>query len=337
MPSLAIDQIKTGTRHRRDLGDIDALSQSMVEVGLLHPVVVTPDNNLVAGMRRIAAAKRLGWTSISVCVAKTLDDARKLLIAERDENTCRKDFAPSEAVALGKELEEFEKPKAEERKREHGKTAPGKPKNTGGKLPPVLNAEKNNDSGKTRDKVAEAVGMSGRTYEKAKAVVKAAESDPEKFGDLAQKMDDSGKVNAAFKELQKRQQEPAKSEEDISEEEEKATPTVLDENENPVPEQAIPAFNQLPELKDLVKTLDGAAKEVERLGKSPVGLHMHWQSAQTQIKGARQTIRQGRPAFVCPYCNGKQADCSACKGQGWVTVATYDQRPESLEEKGRKK
>ena len=34
------------------------------------------------------------------------------------------------------------------------------------------------DKGKSRDKVAAAVGMSGETYRKAKAVVEAAEQDP---------------------------------------------------------------------------------------------------------------------------------------------------------------
>jgi len=38
--------------------------------------------------------------------------------------------------------------------------------------------------GKTRDKVAELTGVSGRTLDKATAVVEAAESDPEKFGHL---------------------------------------------------------------------------------------------------------------------------------------------------------
>jgi len=38
--------------------------------------------------------------------------------------------------------------------------------------------------GKTRDKVAEFTGVSGRTLDKATAVVEAAESDPEKLGHL---------------------------------------------------------------------------------------------------------------------------------------------------------
>ena len=93
------------------------------------------------------------------------------LKAERDENTCRKDFCPSEAVGLGERLEKLLKPEAEKRKKEHGDTAPGRKSNTSGKLPAV-------SKGETRDAVGAAVGMSGRTYEKAKAVMAAAKANP---------------------------------------------------------------------------------------------------------------------------------------------------------------
>jgi hypothetical protein len=83
--------------------------------------------------------------------------------------------AQQEAVAMGKKLEPLERRKAKERQKEHGGTAPGKPKNTGEKFSPVNAAD-----GKTRNKVAQALGMSGPTYEKAKAVVAAAKSERKK-------------------------------------------------------------------------------------------------------------------------------------------------------------
>jgi len=46
--------------------------------------------------------------------ARTLNEAVRALVAERDENTCRKDFAPSEAVALARDLEPFERQDARE-------------------------------------------------------------------------------------------------------------------------------------------------------------------------------------------------------------------------------
>src|SRR5262249_22328033 len=70
----------------------------------------------------------------------------------------------------------------------------------GGKFPPPSGA-----NGKTRDKVAEAVGMSGRTYEKAKQVVEAAKAEPEKFGDLPEAMDKDGSVHKVHVEMKQRQ------------------------------------------------------------------------------------------------------------------------------------
>jgi len=195
---MKISEIVVGTRYRHDLGDIAGLAKSTRELGVLQPILVTPDNRLIAGARRLAAAKELGMEGVPVRVLDGLDDALLLLKAERDENTCRKDLTPSEAVAMGTALEELERPKAEARKREHGRTAPGR-KNTGGNLPPV-----NGEAGKTREKVAEAVGMSDGTYRKAKEVVAVAEAEPEQFGDLAQRMDATGKVDGAYQEMRKR-------------------------------------------------------------------------------------------------------------------------------------
>ena len=188
---LPIDQIQVGQRHRKDMGDIPDLAASIKELGLLQPIVVLPDYRLVAGQRRLEAMKSLGWIEVPAVIASDLDDALCLLQAERDENQCRKDFARSEAVALGRAIEAIEAPKAKQRQVERG----GRPKNTGGKLPPV------SDRGKTRDKVGEAVGMSGRSYDKVKAVVAAAEADPERFGPVVEEMDETGKVEPAYQQV----------------------------------------------------------------------------------------------------------------------------------------
>jgi hypothetical protein len=109
--------------------------------------------------------------------------------------------------------------------------------------------------------------------------------------------------------------------------------TLLDEDGLDLPPQAVEAFNALPELRKLLKAMDDLGKEIERIGKSPLGACMHWDSARSSLKAARKTMYQGRPAHVCPYCKGKDQECNACKGRGWVTRAVYEQRPK---EQGRK-
>src|SRR5215470_3401505 len=64
--TFAVADIKIGERHRKDMGDIDGLAASMDSLTLLQPIVVRPDGTLIAGERRLHAAKRLGWTEIRV-------------------------------------------------------------------------------------------------------------------------------------------------------------------------------------------------------------------------------------------------------------------------------
>jgi DNA modification methylase len=202
---VKIADIKIGKRVRQDIGDLDDLCRSIEEVGLLQPVVVNPELELVAGRRRIEAFKKLGRTDIPATVAKTLADALLKLKAERDENTCRKPFTPSEAVAMGEKLEGFKKPEAEAAKKDGhkkgGKTAGrGRPKPTqkvAGKVP--------TSNGRVTDQVAPAVGMKRKTYEKAKAVVAAAKKHPEVFAPVVAKMNETGNVNAAFIEVKRQE------------------------------------------------------------------------------------------------------------------------------------
>jgi ParB family chromosome partitioning protein len=56
---IDIASIRVGERRRTDMGDIDSLARSIADVGLLQPVAVTRDGELIAGERRIRAFERL--------------------------------------------------------------------------------------------------------------------------------------------------------------------------------------------------------------------------------------------------------------------------------------
>lgn len=186
---------------REELGDIDKLAASMKAIGLLHPVVINSKNQLICGTRRLAAAEKLGWKRIDVRRVSSLDQAVSALVAERDENTCRENLTPLEQVELGRKLEELEWPDA--RKRQATSTGGRNPKlkPASGNLPEAANGE-------TREKVGEAVGMSGVTYQRAKAVVEAAEENPEKFGHLKEELKKPRSVNRAYDELKSKKRKP---------------------------------------------------------------------------------------------------------------------------------
>jgi hypothetical protein len=196
--TLLVEAIRIGERARRDTGDLKPLMDSLSVVGLLHPIVVSPDYLLISGYRRLQAVKALGWAEVPVTVAEWISDAVSALKAERDENTCRLDFRPTEAIALGMRIEEIERRNAKKRQdRTSAKNTETGRFSTGGKLPQV-------DSGKTRYKVGEAISLSGKTYEHGKAVLKAAQEEPEKYGTLPIIMDRRG-IGSAYRALRQSQ------------------------------------------------------------------------------------------------------------------------------------
>lgn len=148
-------EIIIGKRLRRELGDINSLAQSIEDVGLLHPIVIRPNNRLIAGLRRLKACKDvLGWTKIPVTIVRGLQEAEKVLRAQQMENTCRKDLLPSEMVDRVDDLIEMESSKAMKR-RKGGKKVSG-------------------SKGQSAAIAAKMEGISEPTYRKAKYIKERA-------------------------------------------------------------------------------------------------------------------------------------------------------------------
>jgi len=103
MSKVKIEDIKVGRRCREDYGDIEGLAISIQRFGLLHPIVVDEDLNLLAGERRLRAHKFLGLKEIEVTYKKDLDNAQKKEL-ELEENLKRKDLNWPEVVAANKAL-----------------------------------------------------------------------------------------------------------------------------------------------------------------------------------------------------------------------------------------
>jgi N6-adenosine-specific RNA methylase IME4 len=180
-----ITDIRIGHRHRKDAGDIRQLAASIAELGLLHPVVISPDCTLIAGERRLTACKSLGWTDIPVTVV----DIDEIVRGEFAENACRKDLLPSEIDAIRRAMEPIEKAAAEQRMKA------GTP------------AKVSQGSGRASDKIGAFAGVSGRTIEKIARVVEAAEAEPERFGHLIEELDRHRGVDRAYRALSRARDE----------------------------------------------------------------------------------------------------------------------------------
>ncbi len=106
---LPIDDIVVRRRVRSSLGDLTPLMESLRRHGLMNPIVINSQNELIAGQRRLEAARRLGWTSVTVRVMDKMDSA-ELLEMELDENLHRKSLSTEELAEAHTRLERLRNP-----------------------------------------------------------------------------------------------------------------------------------------------------------------------------------------------------------------------------------
>jgi ParB family chromosome partitioning protein len=104
LTSVPIEQIDPSPRNPRSkVGHLEELADSILTYGLLQPVVLRARKKrrfeIVAGHRRVAAARELGWTEIPAILRRVDDDQAFLLSVI--ENLQRSDLsAREEAAAL---------------------------------------------------------------------------------------------------------------------------------------------------------------------------------------------------------------------------------------------
>src|SRR5580765_5003757 len=101
---IPVDQMDPSPRNPRGaINQVRALAESIREHGLLQPDVVrrhpTFDDRyeLIAGHRRLAAVRSLGWTSLPAVVRRA--DADEAYLLTLVENLQRQDLSPREESA----------------------------------------------------------------------------------------------------------------------------------------------------------------------------------------------------------------------------------------------
>lgn len=171
---------------KRDRGDISGLAQSIEKNGLLHPLVVNQNDELIIGGRRLEAVKLLKMKEVPCyeIVTKNRDDElRKAL----DENIQRKDMTLSEKVEIAKAL----RPQLEEEAK--------KRQGTRADLEKQPSEESSESRGtESRQIVAKQLNTSFDTLRKAEEIVDSKDEV------LIKEMDKKGKVDAVHKKLKKK-------------------------------------------------------------------------------------------------------------------------------------
>lgn len=146
--SITIDSIFVNreARQRRELKGIQDLANSIKINGLINPLLVTREGHtLIAGERRLAAAKLLGWTHITCQFQDEVPDLQ-LRILELEENVRRADLTWQERCLA---VENYHK------------------------------AQQANDSAWSAPKTAEALNLSVAYINKELAVANAVSKNPE--------------------------------------------------------------------------------------------------------------------------------------------------------------
>ncbi|MDR2054103.1 MAG: ParB N-terminal domain-containing protein [Treponema sp.] len=106
---IPVKDIIVKKRIRREYGGIQELADSMKRFGQISPITVNRANVLIAGERRLEAAKFLGWRTINATVVD-VDGKLARLELEIEENIQRRDFTGEEIAGATRELYRLKNP-----------------------------------------------------------------------------------------------------------------------------------------------------------------------------------------------------------------------------------
>jgi ParB family chromosome partitioning protein len=136
---INVADIVVNDRQRKEYKDIEQLAESIRKYGLLNPVTLNQNNELLAGGRRLTAMLMLGWTDIPYETVDSRDEIRNKEI-ELEENLQRSDLTWQEEQAA---------------------------------IAEIHNIKMKNDPNWTADKTADLIGKSRRTVFNAMELTRA--------------------------------------------------------------------------------------------------------------------------------------------------------------------
>ncbi len=172
---------------RKELGSVEELASSISEGRYVPPIVINEtDGELVTGQRTYEAYKRLGHEEVIVRVGN-FPDLESRIEEQLRENTNRKELTREEQFRASELFFDRETEAAKERRGKKVESCPEA------------------DFGKTRDRVADKLGISGRQLDKLRYVFRKADEDPEHYQEFAVGLNRDGKVDRAFKKVRTRE------------------------------------------------------------------------------------------------------------------------------------
>jgi ParB family chromosome partitioning protein len=106
---VPLNEIIVKKRVRKEMGNIVALADSMKRYGQMSPILLNNHNQLIAGGRRLEAARYLGWRTINAVVMDTSGEL-PMLEYEVEENLQRQNFTEDEMAQAARRLNKLRNP-----------------------------------------------------------------------------------------------------------------------------------------------------------------------------------------------------------------------------------
>ncbi len=332
--TIPIDKVVVPENRKRSVrGGIEDLARSIRELGLFHPIVVTSDRVLVAGLHRLRACEALGWEEIPAVVV-TLSELDAEL-AEIDENLCRAELdAQERAEQTARRKAIYEAKHPETRRGVAGAKASNAAQGKGDATADsavAFTTETARQSGKSeravRQDVQIAEGIAPEVFESIRGTRLAKQKT--NLLQLAQLGDPALQAKVADLLIRGAARSIAQARKQLAKVEPEAE-GVRDEAGHVITDPALAqVFTRLrPLVRRVVRQTRAGLRDLEELRRQgPVAVEIRMRSgrsadelhrAEDDLLKALDALSLMDPYSVCPLCQGADPKCGMCSGGGWV-------------------
>ena len=155
------------------------LQEDIAERGLMYPVEVDAQHRVICGSQRLRCLRALGWTEVMGILRDELKTEEAIREHLLKDNILRRQLSPGQLYKAGKELERIYAERARVRQLSGLR-------NVGQQVAEALRESPAGRSGKTADAVAQAIGTSGKTFERLKTIYESDDAALQRQVDMGQ-------------------------------------------------------------------------------------------------------------------------------------------------------